>query len=57
MAHTCPTCGLRCHCSGDIDDINFGPLYGCGHCEEDEGEENEDFWDDFDDDDHPLNPK
>ena len=21
MAHECPTCGLQCHCGGDIDDM------------------------------------
>jgi len=21
MAHTCPVCGMTCHCNGDIDDI------------------------------------
>lgn len=21
MAHECPSCGIRCHCNGDIDDL------------------------------------
>lgn len=21
MAHRCPNCGIKCHCSGDIDDL------------------------------------
>lgn len=24
MAHTCPECGMRCYCHGDIDDIDSG---------------------------------
>lgn len=34
--HTCPKCGLHCHCSGDIDDIDFGIKYNCIHCPDDE---------------------
>lgn len=57
MAHTCPECGCRCHCGGDIDDLCFGVAEKyCCHCEEDETEE-DGFFDDFDDNDHPLNPK
>jgi len=34
MAHTCPDCGVTCHCGGDIDDLIFdhGPEQGrCTH--------------------------
>ena len=37
MAHTCPDCGLTCHCGGDIDDIDFGDdseeAIACTHCD------------------------
>jgi hypothetical protein len=37
MAHTCPDCGLLCHCGGDIDDIDFGDdtpeAAVCTHCD------------------------
>ena len=34
MAHTCPNCGMTCHCGGDIDDICFGEADEfCSHCE------------------------
>ena len=37
MAHTCPDCGLLCHCGGDIDDIDFGDdcpeAIACKHCD------------------------
>lgn len=23
MAHSCPECGLTCHCNGDLDDLLF----------------------------------
>jgi len=29
MAHTCPKCGMLCHCGGDIDDIDFGETDDC----------------------------
>lgn len=36
MAHSCPDCGLNCHCNGDIDDCELdGTLeqMRCKHCE------------------------
>jgi hypothetical protein len=52
MAHTCPNCGLICHCGGDIDDIVIGncpPRRYCTHCDlEDEDDDWEDFGDDED---------
>ena len=36
MAHTCPDCGLRCHCGGDVDDCEFDGTreqLRCDHCE------------------------
>lgn len=54
MAHTCPNCGMLCHCGGDIDDICFGEADEfCTCCYEDE---EDDSYDDCDDPDHPLNP-
>lgn len=44
MAHSCPECGQVCYCGGDIDDILLSGTPEedrCGHCDEDE----------FDDDD------
>lgn len=49
MAHTCETCGMTCHCGGDIDDMCLETeeaLNSCTHCP-DEGN------DDDDDDDEP----
>jgi hypothetical protein len=53
MAHTCPKCGLICHCGGDIDDLVFGEDPCCEHCDtEDEwmslnyDEDEEDEWSD-----------
>ena len=40
MAHHCPTCGLKCHCGGDIDDLILSENYCCEHCEESD----EDDW-------------
>lgn len=37
MAHTCPECGLLCHCGGDIDDCEFDGTpeqLNCSHCDE-----------------------
>lgn len=31
MAHSCPECGSLCHCSGDIDDVDFGERSSCKH--------------------------
>ena len=43
MGHTCPNCGYMCHCSGDIDDIDFGEWSDCRcDCQD------EDDWDDGD---------
>lgn len=33
MAHTCPKCGLQCHCGGDIDDLVMGEDPFCEHCD------------------------
>jgi hypothetical protein len=46
MAHTCPVCGMTCHCNGDIDDICLDleeDILACTHCPEDE----DDFEDEF----------
>ncbi len=35
MAHTCPDCGLMCHCGGDIGDCLFDfdeDVDQCKHC-------------------------
>lgn len=35
MAHECPTCGLNCHCHGDIDDLvlnDTDSIEQCDHC-------------------------
>lgn len=46
MAHTCPNCGMPCHCNGDIDDICFGERLDCRceceewhHCDDDDWED------------------
>lgn len=45
MAHSCPDCGLTCHCGGDIDDCLFDfedDVETCTHClgcENDEDDE------------------
>lgn len=37
MAHTCPECGMLCHCGGDIDDICFGEADDyCSCCDSDD---------------------
>lgn len=44
MAHTCPVCGITCHCNGDIDDLCLDledDVMACDHCEEYEEEEYE----------------
>jgi hypothetical protein len=64
MAHSCPFCDQACYCKGDWDDafMPFEPAGGCIHylepmCDGNEDNDNdEDFYDDWDDDDHPLNP-
>lgn len=46
MAHTCPECGMLCHCGGDIDDCEFDGTPEqdrCGHCD---GEEDRPYDDD-----------
>ena len=43
MAHHCPTCCLKCHCQGDIDDLILGENYACSHCEHDDNEDEEDW--------------
>lgn len=33
MSHTCPECGVTCHCHGDIDDCNVeDEEYSTLHC-------------------------
>lgn len=40
--HTCPECGLTCHCNGDIDDLLL-PYDGyCNHCESADDDDNYD---------------
>ena len=42
MAHTCPVCGMTCHCNGDIDDICFDleeDILACTYCSGDVYEE------------------
>lgn len=54
MAHTCPECGMVCHCGGDIDDICFGEADEfCSHCAHDE---DNDWEDDFDWQEETKNP-
>lgn len=52
MAHTCPDCGLACHCGGDIDDMDFGEdcpaADRCVHCAD--TEEDDVYYDPYDDD-------
>jgi hypothetical protein len=41
MAHTCPECGLLCHCGGDIDDCEFDGTPeqdACSHCDDNDRE-------------------
>jgi hypothetical protein len=36
MAHTCPECGMTCHCNGDIDDLCLDfdeDVLACTHCD------------------------
>lgn len=49
MAHTCPECGLTCHCNGDIDDLLFDEETFCLHCDRDY-----DYGEDDEDDDGPV---
>lgn len=45
MAHSCPECGMTCHCGGDIDDINFGESdQYCSCCDRDDDGEDSDWW-------------
>lgn len=47
MAHTCPTCGMLCHCNGDIDDICFGEADEfCECCSEEDDPEEDEFTED-----------
>jgi NTP pyrophosphatase (non-canonical NTP hydrolase) len=54
MAHTCPVCGMTCHCNGDIDDICLDledvlyqvDILACTHCPDDEDDFEEEFWED-----------
>ncbi len=46
MAHTCPVCGMTCHCNGDIDDICLDleeDILACTHCLDDEDDFEEDL--------------
>lgn len=45
MAHRCTTCGLKCHCGGDIDDLILRENYSCAHCEDDEEWDEDDYYD------------
>ena len=27
--HSCPECGMTCHCGGDIDDLHWGEKWSC----------------------------
>jgi hypothetical protein len=50
MAHTCPECGMICHCKGDIDDCVFDfpeAQIACHHWKECE-EDDDDIPDDYD---------
>lgn len=41
MAHSCPDCGLLCHCGSDIDDCLFDfedDVVACTHCGDEESE-------------------
>lgn len=49
MAHTCPDCGMTCHCNGDIDDLCLDfedDVMACTHCYD---FETDDFDNEFDD--------
>lgn len=46
MAHECPQCYQACYCGGDIDDCFFEGTKEqlmCGHCPDDEDENDEDY--------------
>lgn len=48
MAHTCPECGMLCHCGGDIDDLDFGEAMRCNHYIEcQKNEEDFDYYEDM----------
>jgi hypothetical protein len=39
MAHTCPECGVLCHCGGDIDDCEMDGTEDqmqCSHCDDED---------------------
>lgn len=44
MSHSCPECGMACHCSGDIEDHDTGEEYvgSCTCCFEDRRDPEED---------------
>lgn len=44
MAHSCPECGVLCHCGGDIDDCEFEGTrkqMQCRHCDPDDRDDDE----------------
>jgi hypothetical protein len=48
MAHTCPECGMACHCNGDIDDLCLDfedDVMACTHCD---GFETDDYEEEVD---------
>ncbi len=48
MSHECPSCGIACHCGGDIGDMILNEkryIVHCLHC---------DYPDDVDEDDDPV---
>ena len=44
MAHTCPVCGMTCHCNGDIDDLCLDfedDVMACTCCDEEYDDEDD----------------
>ncbi len=46
MAHTCANCGQHCTCQGDWDDVDFGEIRACIHCDGEEENDDGFFGDD-----------
>lgn len=44
MAHTCYSCGNKCHCSGDIDDLIFENEINCTCCDNDDFDEDDYYY-------------
>lgn len=45
MAHTCPECGMLCHCGGDIDDMEMDGTPEqdrCSHCPDEDNDRDRD---------------